>query len=139
MRGKRLTDVEADTLTRGAREIRARILARLDGSGRRAGASSENRFLRGDSNADGKRTITDAVFTLRFLFGGEAAPPCVKSADFNDDSTLSLTDAVYLLNFFFSGGPPPGDPFEACGIDPTEDDLTCESYGSCEQGPAGGY
>ena len=132
MRGKRLTDREADFLTTTVRQIGAAITALQEGHGKGRGAVSKKLFLRGDSNADGKRNITDAVLTLQLLFGGEAAPSCTKSADSNDDSKLNLTDVVYLLNFFFSGGPSPGDPFEACGIDPTEDDLTCESYAACE-------
>ncbi len=41
-------------------------------------------------------------------------------------------DAVYLLNFVFAGGPPPAAPFAECGVDPTTDDLTCESFEGCE-------
>jgi len=44
---------------------------------------------------------------------------------------LSLTDAVYTLRYLFLGGdaPPPPGPV-ACGPDPTEDALGCDS--ACE-------
>ncbi len=44
---------------------------------------------------------------------------------------LCLTDGIRILNFLFSGDEPPASPFPDCGIDPTQDELTCESYFSC--------
>ncbi len=36
----------------------------------------------------------------------------------------------------FVGGPPPAPPGkDACGVDPAEDELSCESFAAC---PAGG-
>ena len=89
-------------------------------------------FRRGDTNADGKQNLTDAVFVLDHLFGGGDAPPCAKSADANDSGTVDLTDTVFLLNFLFAGGQPPPTPFSECGLDPTIDDLTCESFEGCQ-------
>ena len=45
-----------------------------------------------------------------------------------------FTDAVFTLNWLFRGGPqilPPGA--HICGIDPTEDDLGCESFPPCSK------
>ena len=88
------------------------------------------RFARGDSNADGERTITDPVFLLGFLFLGAMEPPCRKSADADDNGDLDVTDGIYLLNFLFLGAEEPPPPF-GCGTDPTEDPLSCESFAPC--------
>ncbi len=68
---------------------------------------------------------------LSLLFGGGDAPPCAKSADIDDSGSVDVTDPVYLLNFLFAGGPSPAAPFSECGLDPTPDDVTCESFEGC--------
>ncbi len=88
-------------------------------------------FRRGDVNADGKVDLSDAVSILGSLFLGEDEPDCQKSADTDDSGSLELTDAVYLLNYLFLGAFEPPAPFPACGLDPTEDDLSCESFPPC--------
>jgi hypothetical protein len=53
------------------------------------------RFLRGDSNADGGISITDAITTFGFLFLGE--PPafsCKESADANNDGAIDISDGI---------------------------------------------
>lgn len=90
-------------------------------------------FQRGDVNADGTRNISDAVFTLLFLFGGGTEPPCAKSADVDDNGVLQLTDAVLLLDALFLGHSPPASPYGSCGPDPTEDELTCDSHAPCSR------
>ena len=93
----------------------------------------EGSFRRGDANADGSHDIADGVFILQFLFAGDVEPSCLKSVDSDDDGTPTITDALYLLNFLFSGGAAPPVPLGECGMDPTEDELTCQSYPACEQ------
>jgi hypothetical protein len=88
-------------------------------------------FQRGDSNDDGKKDITDPIFTLAYLFLGGPRPPCLKSADVNDDGKLDITDAIYLLSHLFLGGPRPHDPFAACGLDSTADSLNCGAFAHC--------
>ncbi len=92
----------------------------------------EVRFRRGDSNSDGGLDLSDAVFTLNYLFLGGAPPTCFKSADSNDDGKLDLSDAVTVLNFMFIGGEQPRDPYSECGLDPSEDDLTCAVFLPCQ-------
>ncbi len=87
-------------------------------------------FVRGDANADGSVDVSDAVRALRHLFAGSEID-CRKSADVDDNGQLEVTDVVVLLDFLFRGGERPVAPAEACGDDPTEDDLTCESYPPC--------
>ncbi|MBI4601106.1 MAG: hypothetical protein HY721_04010 [Planctomycetes bacterium] len=88
-------------------------------------------FLRGDTEADGTRAISDAVFTVRYLFLGGEEPSCRDAADADDDGLLSLADPVYLLNRLFRGGPPPPAPGDDCGPDPTADELDCASHAPC--------
>ena len=92
------------------------------------------RFLRGDSNSDAEIDLSDAVYTLTWLFRQGPAPSCQDTADANDDSRLNITDPVYTLLSLCRGDPPlpPPGP-ETCGPDFTEDTLTCGSYPRCEE------
>ncbi|MBI4603319.1 MAG: right-handed parallel beta-helix repeat-containing protein [Planctomycetes bacterium] len=89
-------------------------------------------FRRGDSNADGKRDISDGVFVLLFLFSGGAAPACFKAADADDSGRLDISDGIFLLSFLFLGTAAPPAPGGACGGDPTPDGLVCEEHAPCE-------
>lgn len=102
----------------------------------------EERFVRGDANADGVINLTDAVTVLGYLFLGSAAPPCLDAADADDSGTNqpTLTDAVRILGWLFLGGlePPPPTPSSPsyapgdCGVDPTPDDgITCDAFAPC--------
>ena len=89
-------------------------------------------FRRGDCNGSGAKDISDAITVLGFLFTGGQQPPCEKACDTNDDSNLDVSDGISLLTVLFVNAnqevPP---PWEACGLDPTGDDLTCGSFDSC--------
>jgi hypothetical protein len=85
-------------------------------------------FIRGDADYDGGLNITDAVFTLSYLFLGGVHPVCEDATDVDDHGTIALTDAVYLLNHLFLGGPAPPAPYPAAGDDPTEDLLGCRGF-----------
>ena len=92
-------------------------------------------FVRGDTDADGSRNITDGLFVLNFLFGGDAEPPCREAADTNDDNALNIADGVFILNFLFGGGPPPPPPFPDCGEDPTPAEIDCaQTHAACAGG-----
>jgi predicted outer membrane repeat protein len=88
-------------------------------------------FRRGDASADGSIDIADAVFTLSALFQGGLQPTCLDAEDANDDGNLDITDAVFLLSYLFLGGKPPSEPLGICGVDPTQDDLTCLGFSAC--------
>ena len=89
-------------------------------------------FVRGDTNNDGAYDISDAIGILQYIFGGAMTDPtCLDSLDENDDGMISIADAIYHFSHLFSGGPAPAAPFDSCGVDMTEDDLGCESYGVC--------
>ena len=96
-------------------------------------------FVRGDANSDGSVQVGDPVRTLNFLFGGAPEPPCQDAADTNDDGLLNTSDAIFTLSALFAGGnavPRPG--LDACGPDPTPDELPecAADPGACPARPA---
>jgi len=88
-------------------------------------------FLRSDSTDDGRVNLSDAVFSLSYLFRGGDPPVCTDAADANDDGELDVSDPVYTLNYLFGGGPQPAGPFGECGTDPTADALACGALEQC--------
>ena len=96
-------------------------------------SDEEVRYRRSDANVDGTVNIADPVRTLHNLFLGVGALHCLDAADSNDDGKVDISDATKTLHYLFRGGdalPAPG-PAE-CGVDPTDDDLGCETYEVCE-------
>jgi hypothetical protein len=80
-------------------------------------------FIRGDSDGSGGLDISDAIFTLEWLFAGGSAPSCEDAADLGDDGGIDISDPIVLLGYLFLGQPaqPPPGP-DASGYDPTPDD-----------------
>jgi len=79
-------------------------------------------FLRGDSNASLAVDISDATFTLNYLFLGKEAPKCLDLADANDDGDVDLSDATFTLGYLFLGTVAPPEPGpRSCGFDLTPD------------------
>ncbi len=89
-------------------------------------------FRRGDANADDEIDLSDCITCLLYLFAGGSEPVCLKTADANDTGAVDISDAVYLLGYLFAQGAPPAAPFPECGVDATEDPLSCISYPPCE-------
>ena len=90
---------------------------------------SPPRYVRGDTNTDGVRDLSDAVAILNYLFLGVEEVSCLDAADANGDAELSITDASFLLNHLFLGGASPPEPNAACGVAPA---LGCEAFPACE-------
>jgi hypothetical protein len=88
-------------------------------------------FRRGNFNQDAAVDISDGVSVLNFLFMGGAAPGCFSAADANDDGKVDISDGIFTLTYLFLGGKSIPDPFSTCGLDPTPDSLTCESFQGC--------
>ena len=66
--------------------------------------------------------ISDARYTLGYLFLGASEPTCRDAADANDDGKIDISDPVATLQFLFTGETklsPPRTP----GLDPTPDEL----------------
>jgi hypothetical protein len=73
----------------------------------------------GDTNGDNSRDISDAVYTLTFLFqggsgavlfcnpAGDDANCATQNGDVNGDNALDISDSVFSLAFLFQGGEPP--------------------------------
>ena len=100
---------------------------------------ADDEFTRGNVNGVGGTDVSDAVTLLRYAFLGQPAElSCQDAADVNDDGSIDLVDAVHLLDFLFVGGAAPANPFPGCGSDPTEDELSCDSFGLCPGGDDGG-
>ncbi len=97
---------------------------------------SQAHFLRGDSNHDRVVDLSDAIFTVRYLFEAGGRPACADAADVDDNGKLDMADVVRTLSFLFAGGPPPEAPYPIFEGDPTPDDLDClpEVEGSVTQG-----
>jgi hypothetical protein len=93
-------------------------------------------FRRGDPNNDSKVDISDALFTLYYLFAEGKPLNCRDAADANDDGLIDISDPIHILTFLFIGGSPIPSPFRDCGSDPTSDDLDCGPC-SCPPGPDG--
>jgi len=88
-------------------------------------------FRRGDTNADGTSDLSDGLATLGFLFTGDEEPSCLKASDANDDGLVDVSDPMFLLSYLFLGTAPPKAPFESCGVDPTDDELSCQGQDAC--------
>ena len=86
---------------------------------------------RGDFDANGNVNLADPINILNYQFSGGAAPTCLKIMDIDDSGNIQLNDPVLLLTYLFSGGAAPSEPFDSCGIDPTEDTITCDSFDAC--------
>ncbi len=83
-------------------------------------------FVRGDANGDATVDLSDAVFTLYYLFQGPVVPPCLDALDADDLRGAEISDVVYLLSFLFLTGASPPAPYPDAGPDPTTDDpLDC--------------
>ncbi|MBI4584225.1 MAG: hypothetical protein HY717_09420 [Planctomycetes bacterium] len=87
---------------------------------------------RGFINEDARVDLSDGIVILLHLFKGDPPPQCLKAGDVNDDGRFDISDAISLFIYLFTGGAPPAEPFGTCGIDPTDDPLSCEGSPQCE-------
>jgi hypothetical protein len=101
-----------------------------------AARGADTFFQRGDSNLDRALDISDPTHTLGFLFlGRPESVGCLDAADSNDDGTVNVADAIHSLGFLFLGSAPPPPPFLECGLDPSPDELGCETFPGCDDAP----
>jgi len=84
-------------------------------------------FIRCDPNDDGTSNIADAIWLVAEIFNNGGTSSCQKSADCNNDGGVDVSDATFSITYRFMDGAPPSAPFPDCGIDPTDDDLSCDS------------
>ena len=57
----------------------------------------------GDTNGDGKISITDAVAIVNYILGRASANFVKTAADVNGDGKISITDAVGIVNKILKG------------------------------------
>jgi len=88
-------------------------------------------FIRGDTDSSGTVEISDAIFTLQWLFTGGEEPGCLSAADADDSNSIELSDAIYTLGYLFLGGTALPDPYPGCGADPTPGGLSCRASSAC--------
>jgi hypothetical protein len=84
-------------------------------------------FMRGDTDFNQERDVTDPIVTLVFLFIGGSKMPCDDAADANDDGKVDISDAIETLSKLYLSQEPFPDPNQ-WGPDPTQDDLGCAVY-----------
>lgn len=94
--------------------------------------AGDSAFLRGDSNVDSRVDLSDAIFSLRYLFQGGEAPLCLDALDSNDSGQVDISDPTHTLRHLFQGADAPPAPGMECGEDPTDDNLGCASFPPCE-------
>ena len=92
-------------------------------------------FIRGDCDVNHTLSVADTLAILKHLFVDASQPlDCLDACDSNDNGIVELGDAIFLLFHLFNGDPPPPPPSLVCGSDPTEDQLSCESFWVCGTG-----
>ena len=89
-------------------------------------------FRRGDANADGDVDISDAIWTIQFLFRDGPSPSCNAAADANGDAVIDLSDGMLVIAYQLQGGSRPAEPFLDCGAGSNGSGLSCTSYPACE-------
>jgi len=90
----------------------------------------ESDFRRGDVNQDGGLNIADPVAILNFLFSTQSLS-CLDAADVDNNGTVEISDPIGVLGFLFLGTLPPAAPFDTCGSDSGQDNLTCTAFSVC--------
>ena len=83
------------------------------------------RFLRGDSNGDGKLDIADAVWIVTLLFQRGGTSICEQAADANGDGLVDVSDTAYLIAYRLRGGSAPPAPYPDCSVGLPGDALSC--------------
>jgi hypothetical protein len=83
-------------------------------------------YRRGDVNNDTSLNISDPSALVVRLFRGGGALPCERAADADGSETVNISDAIYIFEYLFKAGPPPAEPFTACGVTP-DSTLPCEN------------
>lgn len=125
-----LTSYEDTSPIAGSATYRVALLLRNgdEGCGVMCTMDRSARFERGDANRDGRFNVSDPIATLDHLFRSGVLT-CLDAADFDDNGANNITDAVAMLRQLFEPGdkPPVPPPFASEGLDPTEDDLTCDA------------
>ncbi len=82
------------------------------------------KFLRGDTNHDGRADISDTINILSHLFLGKEIL-CAAAGDVDDNGELELTDAIFLIRYLFLSGEGIPAPFPNCGTALRKNEFLC--------------
>jgi len=86
-------------------------------------------YIRGDCNGDLQVDVGDPLAVLWRLFGGQpldCGSACdVDGSNVGGQGMPTITDAIHLLDYLFLSGPPPRQPFPACGLESEVDQTDC--------------
>lgn len=83
------------------------------------------KYLTADCDGNSNLDLTDAIFSLDFLFRGGDEPPCLAACDSNRDVKFDLADPIYVLNHLFLSGPEPLGKYPQCDEGYPDDELPC--------------
>jgi len=90
---------------------------------------------RGDVDGSTMVDMTDTIKLQEYLFLGGYTPPCEKACDANDDGWVDTSDVIHVLEYLFTGGATVHSPgADECGVDPTLDELTCDTPVCVDEG-----
>ncbi|MCH9031482.1 MAG: immune inhibitor A [candidate division Zixibacteria bacterium] len=67
-------------------------------------------FLCGDADGDEEITIADAIFIVKYVFGGGEAPIPVEAGDADGGGDVNIGDAIWLVKYVFADGANPVCP-----------------------------
>lgn len=96
-------------------------------------------YMIGDANGDQVANISDAIFTLHWLYLGGEEPPCQLAADVNGDGDVDLSDPIVQLRHMFVGQSTVPPLYGVCSVHSTVGaTLTCEVPSSCPGIPSTG-
>ncbi len=87
-------------------------------------------FKRADADGDMDIQMSDAIYTLQYLYvPGAPEPTCMDAVDADDNGDVTMSDALFTLRYLYvPGSPAPSPPFPDCGTDPTADPIRCAHH-----------
>lgn len=62
---------------------------------------------RGDCNGDSRRSVTDVLYLVNYLFKSGPQPNPMTVGDIDCDTQVNINDVIYLINYLFKSGPGP--------------------------------
>ncbi len=93
----RLESIVGQNATGYAGDLSMGFLATTDG----------HYYVPGDVDGNHMVNISDAVFIIRYVFGGGDAPDPYVAGDVDCNEMVNVSDAVYLVGHIFGGLPAP--------------------------------
>lgn len=64
-------------------------------------------YFCGDADGNDLVNISDAVYLIGYIFGGQIAPVPLASGDVDCNELVNISDAVFLISYIFGGGEAP--------------------------------